>query len=159
MTFDDILKKMLLWIHILDKSNSLKWICLNDGFVHNKHRVTKHELMGWSCVDYCDAFIDCLDSHSLSVVSKWCDTISTNLFWWRFLNYSFKLTVSLWKPCIYVCTLYTSMHMHPLRNVDQNQACITISSINLSKRSATRALTSVQMISVRKLMSLAGLPR
>ncbi len=159
MTFDDILEKMLLWIHILDKSNSLKWICLNDGFVYNKHRVTKHELMGWSCVDYWDAFIDCLDSHSLSVVNKWCNTISTNLFWWRFLNYSFKLIVHLWKPCIYVYTLYTSMHMHLLWNVDQNQACITISSINLSKRSATRALTSVQTISVRKLMSLAGLPR
>ncbi len=56
------------WTHILSRSNGFKFKkVFNDGFDYYKHAVflfSRHYLMNWSGVDYCDVFISCLDSHS-----------------------------------------------------------------------------------------------
>ncbi len=47
--------------------DSLKLKLLIGGFVSYEHVVfdfTRHELMDWSGVHYCDVFISCLDSNS-----------------------------------------------------------------------------------------------
>ncbi len=50
------MEEALLWIHILAGINGLKL----KAFVSDKHadfHLTKHKLMNWSNVDYCDVFI------------------------------------------------------------------------------------------------------
>ncbi len=50
------------------------------SYKNTDFRFTRHWLMDWSCVDYCDVFISCLDSfwrHPFTpedpLVSKWCN--------------------------------------------------------------------------------------
>ncbi len=73
---------------------------LNDYLVSHKHTIfhsTRHSLMYWSLVDYCDVFINCLDSNSDGIhsqskyllVSKWCNDIFL-------LICSYEETVSFW---------------------------------------------------------------
>ncbi len=62
----------------------IRLICVNNFFtltplVFTKHAafsLTKHELMDWSGVDYCDVFISCLDSHSDGTHSL------QKIYWW-----------------------------------------------------------------------------
>ncbi len=50
---------------ILARSDSLKLKRLNDvSYKHAAFHFTRHKLMDWSCVDYCNVLYSCLDSHS-----------------------------------------------------------------------------------------------
>ncbi len=73
---------LLLWIYIVASRNGLKLKCLNDSFVSYKHSFPLHKMLidGLESygllVEYCDAFISCLYSHSDGTHSP------NRIHWW-----------------------------------------------------------------------------
>ncbi len=64
------------------------FILLNHGFVSYKYagfHFTRHYLMAWSCMAYCDAFISSLNSysdgtHSLQMIYLWASDVTQSFF-------------------------------------------------------------------------------